>query len=54
MWHKIVAYLEEGLEEMGICEGEGQQGQECAEPTLQHCRTNVLNRLIRLLVPVSY
>ncbi len=42
---------EEGLEEVRVGEGEGYEGEEGAEAALQDRRTDVLNGLVRLLVP---
>ena len=48
-----MTYPEEGLEEMWVCEGEGEEGEEGAEAALQDRRPDVLYGLERLLVPRS-
>ncbi len=42
---------EEGLEEVRVGEGEGDEGEEGAEAALQDRRPDVLDGLVRLLVP---
>ncbi len=48
-----LAHLEECLEEVRVCEGQGEEGEECAEAALQHCGPDVLNSLEGLLVSVT-
>ncbi len=45
---------EEGLEEVWVGEGEGYEGEECAEAALQDRRPDVLDGLVSLLVPRAW
>jgi hypothetical protein len=45
---------EEGLEEVRVGEGEGDEGEEGAEAALQDRRPDVLDGLVRLLVPRAW